>query len=62
VDGVTAARTGAIAGAAVILGRRALVDGPTDPHCARDFGAVLVPKKIPEPVLILCRGNCRARA
>src|SRR5437762_13770995 len=29
VDGVTAAATGAIAGAAVILGRRALMDGPT---------------------------------
>src|SRR5438552_2339012 len=29
VDGVTAAAAGAIAGAVVILGRRALIDGPT---------------------------------
>jgi chromate transporter len=29
VDGVTAAATGAIAGAAIVLGRRAIVDWPT---------------------------------
>jgi len=29
VDGVTAAATGTIAGAAVVLGRRAIVDVPT---------------------------------
>jgi chromate transporter len=56
VDGVTAAATGAIAGAAFVLGRRALTD----------VGAVLIAlttwflfsrvKKLPEPVVILAAG------
>jgi chromate transporter len=56
VDGVTAAATGAIAGAAFVLGRRALTD----------VGAVLIAlatwflfsrvKKLPEPVVIVAAG------
>jgi len=56
VDGVTAAATGAIAGAAVILGRRALMDGPTILIALVTLGLLLVPRKIPEPVLILTAG------
>jgi len=56
VDGVTAAATGAIAGAAFVLGRRALTD----------FGAVAIAlatwlvfsrfKKLPEPLVIVAAG------
>src|SRR2546422_3616588 len=56
VDGVTAGATGAIAGAAVILGRRALLDGPTILTALVTLALLLVPKKIPEPVLILAAG------
>ncbi len=56
VDGVTAAATGAIAGAAVILGRRALTDVPTILIALVTLALLLVPKKIPEPVLILAAG------
>jgi len=56
VDGVTAAATGAIAGAAVILGRRALTDGPTILIALVTLALLLVPKKIPEPVLIVAAG------
>jgi chromate transporter len=56
VDGVTAAATGAIAGAAVVLGRRALVDAPTVAIAA---GALLVltrVRRVPEPVVIVAAG------
>ncbi len=56
VDGVTAAATGAIAGAAVILGRRALMDGPTILIALATLALLLAPKKIPEPVLIVAAG------
>jgi len=56
VDGVTAAATGAIAGAAVILGRRSLVDIPTILIGLATLAFLLVPRKIPEPVLILAAG------
>lgn len=56
VDGVTAAATGAIAGAAVILGRRALVDLPTVLIALVTLALLLVPRKIPEPVLIIAAG------
>jgi chromate transporter len=56
VDGVTAAATGAIAGAAFVLGRRALTD----------FGAIAIAlatwlvfsrfKKLPEPLVIVAAG------
>jgi chromate transporter len=56
VEGVTAAATGAIAGAAVVLGRRALVDGPT---VAIALGSLLLLtrfKRVPEPFLIAGAG------
>src|SRR5262249_2793858 len=56
VDGVTAAATGAIAGAAFVLGRRSLVDVPT---MAIGLGTLLMltyVKKIPEPLLIIAAG------
>jgi chromate transporter len=56
VQGVTAAAVGAIAGAAVILSRRALVDAPTVLIAVITFAALLGFKKIPEPVLIAAAG------
>ncbi len=56
VQGVTAAAVGAIAGAALILGRRALVDVPTILIGVATFVALLSLKKLPEPVLILAAG------
>src|SRR2546427_10822745 len=60
VDGVTAAATGAISGAAVILGRRSLLDLPTILIALATLALLLAPKKIPEPVLILAAGRVRA--
>ena len=56
VQGVTAAAVGAIAGAAVILSRRALVDLPTVLIALLTLAALLWVKKIPEPILILAAG------
>src|SRR5437660_2049266 len=56
VQGVTAAAVGAIAGAAYILGRRALVDLPTVLIGATTFVLLRKAKKIPEPLLILAAG------
>src|SRR5256886_6135047 len=56
VDGVTAAATGAIAGAAVILGRRSLLDPPTILIALATVALLVAPRKIPEPVLILAAG------
>ena len=56
VDGVTAAATGAIAGAAFILGRRAIVDVPTVLIGAVTLLALVYARKIPEPVVILAAG------
>jgi len=53
VDGVTAAATGAIAGAAFVLGRRALFDATTIAICAIVFVVITLTKKVPEPLLIL---------
>ena len=53
VAGVTAAATGAIAGAAFVLGRRTLVDVTTIVICAVVFIVISLTKKIPEPVLIV---------
>jgi chromate transporter len=56
VAGVTSAATGAIAGAAIVLGRRAVVDVPT----IALFGATLLMlvkvRKVPEPLVILAAG------
>ncbi len=57
VDGVTAAATGAIAGAAFVLGRRALIDITTWVLFGIALALVLGSKrKVPEPVLILAAG------
>jgi chromate transporter len=55
VRGVTAAATGAIAGAVVVLARRSVYDLPTVLICAVSL-AVLFRWKIPEPILIACAG------
>jgi chromate transporter len=56
VDGVTAGATGAIAGAAVVLGRRAIFDLPTAAVFAVTLVALWRLKKVPEPVIILTAG------
>ena len=56
VDGVTAAAIGAIAGAAMVLGKRAIVDFPTMLLCVVTLITLLTTKKIPEPVLIIIAG------
>lgn len=56
VDGVTAAATGAIAGAAVVLARRALIDVPTVLIAAGSLALLVRFRKLPEPVLILGAG------
>lgn len=55
VDGVTAAATGAIAGAVVVLGRRALIDLPTLLICIVTL-ALTLRAKVPEPLVILAAG------
>ena len=53
VDGVTAAAIGAITGAVIVLGRRAIIDLPT---ALLALGALLIlwksPRRIPEPALV----------
>src|SRR5580704_13975669 len=49
VGGVTAAATGAIAGAAFVLGRRAIVDVPTALVGVVTLLALVYARKIPEP-------------
>jgi chromate transporter len=56
IGGVTASATGAIAGAAFILGRRALVDVVTVAIAVVTLVALFKAKKVPEPVLILGAG------
>jgi chromate transporter len=56
VDGVTAAATGAIAGAAFVLGRRAIVDIPTILILAITYVVLAKFKKVPEPLVILAAG------
>ena len=53
VRGVTAAATGAIAGAVVVLARRSVYDLSTALICAASL-AILFRWKVPEPVLIAC--------
>ena len=55
VQGVTAAAVGAIAGAAFILARRAILDVPTAAIALIAF-SLLLWKKVPEPLLILAAG------
>src|SRR5881227_1263256 len=56
VDGVTAAATGAIAGAAYVLGRRALIDVPTVIIFVVTLIVLIKVRKIPEPLVILAAG------
>ncbi len=56
VDGVTAAATGAIGGAAWVLGRRALVDSGSGLIALVTLGALLCVRRLPEPALILAAG------
>jgi chromate transporter len=53
VDGVTAAATGAIAGAVIVLGRRALVDWPAVVIGSATLTLMLGSRRIPEPVLMV---------
>jgi chromate transporter len=56
VHGVTAAATGAIAGAAFVLGRRAIVDVPTVLIALATLGALLKVRGASEPLLIVAAG------
>ena len=56
VDGVSAAATGAIAGAVVVLGRRAIHDVPTVLIALATLAILLKLKKIPEPLVIVAAG------
>jgi chromate transporter len=52
VTGVTAAAAGAIGGASIVLGRRAIVDIPTLLLAVGTFAALLRWKRVPEPAWI----------
>jgi chromate transporter len=56
VDGVTAAATGAIAGAGFVLGRRALFDLPTVLIALVTLALLVKLKRVPEPLLIAGAG------
>lgn len=56
VDGVTAAATGAIAGAAFVLGRRAILDLPTAALALVTLFALIQWRRAPEPLLIVAAG------
>lgn len=56
VQGVSAAAVGAIAGAAYILARRSLIDAATLTIGVVALAALVLTKKIPEPVMILAAG------
>ena len=56
VDGVTAAAAGAIAGAAFVLGRRAIVDVPTAVIGLVALVLLVRWKAVPEPALIVAAG------
>jgi chromate transporter len=56
VDGVTAAATGAIAGAVFVLGRRALVDVTTAAIAVVTLVVLVRFKRVPEPAVIAAAG------
>jgi chromate transporter len=56
VEGVTAAATGAIAGAAIVLGKRAIYDLPTVLIAAVTLLVLIRIKKAPEPLVIVAAG------
>jgi chromate transporter len=53
VQGITAAATGAIVGAVIVLGRQSLVDWLTIALAVGAYALTWVPRKIPEPLIIL---------
>src|SRR5262245_49881696 len=54
VTGVTAAATGAIAGAVIVLGRRSIVDLPTALVAVVSALLLLQKRTIPEPIIVAC--------
>jgi chromate transporter len=56
VDGVTAAATGAIAGAVVVLGRRAITDVATIGIALVTLVVLIRVRRVPEPLVILAAG------
>ena len=56
VDGVTAAATGAIAGAVVVLGRRAIVDAATVAIGLTTLVLLIRVRRVPEPAWIVAAG------
>lgn len=56
IDGVTAAATGAIAGAVFVLGRRAITDVPTAVIAALTLAAVVYKPRLRDPPIILAAG------
>jgi chromate transporter len=56
VDGVTAAATGAIAGAVVVLGRRAINDAPTAAIALATLLVLMSLRRVPEPLVIMAAG------
>ncbi|TMQ10159.1 MAG: chromate transporter [Deltaproteobacteria bacterium] len=56
VDGVSAAAAGAIGGAAVVLGRRAITGVPTVAIALGTLLVLLGLKKVPEPLVIIAAG------
>jgi chromate transporter len=57
VDGVTSAAAGAIAGAAIVLARRAITDLPAVVMAVSALAAITWIKKVPEPIVILIAGG-----
>lgn len=56
VDGVTAAATGAIAGAGIVLGRRAIIDLPTAAIALGTLACLVWARRVPEPLVIIGAG------
>jgi chromate transporter len=56
VDGVSAAAAGAIGGAAIVLGRRAIYDVPTVVLAVVTYAVLFKLKKVPEPLVIVAAG------
>lgn len=56
VDGVSAAAAGAIGGAAVVLGRRAITDVPTIAIAVATLVVLVKARKVPEPIVIIAAG------
>lgn len=56
VAGVTAAAAGAIAGAAYVLGKRAIIDLPTAGICLATLALLIKARKFPEPLVIITAG------